>query len=69
MLKNFNTKFSKKDIILPQSFRVPLKVQDIANKILDRIPDDRRIKKQWEARKEVGDVDYITDIDASTTRR
>ena len=62
-VKKFQQKFSKKDIILPQSYRVPLKVQDIANKILDRIPDDRRIKKQWEARKEVGDVDYITDID------
>ena len=62
-VKKFQQKFSKKDIILPQSYRVPLKVQDIANKILDRIPDDRRIKKQWEARKEVGDVNYITDID------
>ena len=62
-VKKFQQKFSKKDITLPQSYRVPLKVQDIANKILDRIPDDRRIKKQWEARKEVGDVDYITDID------
>ena len=62
-VKKFQQKFSKKDIILPQSYRVPLKVQDIANKILDRIPDERRIKKQWQARKEVGDVNYITDLD------
>ena len=48
---------------MPQSYRVPLKVQDIANKILDRIPDERRIKKQWQARREVGDVNYITDLD------
>ena len=62
-VKKFQQKFSKKDIILPQSYRVPLKVQDIANKILDRIPDERRIKKQWQARREVGDVNYITDLD------
>ena len=62
-VKKYQQKFSKKDIILPQSYRVPLKVQDIANKILDRIPDERRIKKQWQARREVGDVNYITDLD------
>jgi superfamily I DNA/RNA helicase len=42
---------------------VPLKVQDIADKILDLIPDDRRIKKQWQARKEVGDVNYIQSLE------
>ena len=62
-VKKFQQKFSKKDIILPQSYRVPLKVQDIADKILDLIPDDRRIKKQWQARKEVGDVNYIQSLE------
>ena len=62
-VKKFQQKFSKKDIILPQSYRVPLKVQHIADKILDLIPDDRRIKKQWQARKEVGDVNYIQSLE------
>jgi DNA helicase-2/ATP-dependent DNA helicase PcrA len=53
----------KKDIILPQSYRVPRSVQDIANKILDRIPDDRRVKKNWKSRDEEGKVNYITTID------
>jgi DNA helicase-2/ATP-dependent DNA helicase PcrA len=54
---------AKKNIILPQSYRVPRSVQDIANKILDRIPDDRRVKKNWKARNKEGMVDYITAID------
>ena len=62
-VKKFQQKFSKKDIILPQSYRVPLKVQDIADKILNLIPDDRRIKKQWQARKEVGDVNYVCNLE------
>ena len=62
-VKKFQQKFSKKDIILPQSYRVPLKVQDIADKILNLIPDDRRIKKQWQARKEVGDVSYVHSLE------
>ena len=62
-VKKFQQKFSKKDIILPQSYRVPLKVQDIADKILNLIPDDRRIKKQWQARKEVGDVSYVCNLE------
>jgi DNA helicase-2/ATP-dependent DNA helicase PcrA len=33
---------AKKDIILPQSYRVPRSVQDIADKILDRIPDNQK---------------------------
>ena len=52
-----------KDIILPQSYRIPEKVQDIAGCILNRIPDDRRIKKKWSARPEQGYVEYITSID------
>jgi len=52
-----------KDIILPQSYRIPEKVQDIASCILNRIPDDRRIKKKWSARPEQGYVEYITSIE------
>ena len=43
-----------KDIILPQSYRVPMRVQHIAHQILDRIPDDRKIKKLWAPRPEPG---------------
>jgi len=52
-----------KDIILPQSYRIPEKVQNIASCILNRIPDDRRIKKKWSARPEQGYVEYITSIE------
>jgi len=48
---------------LPQSYRVPGRVQQIANKILDRIPNERRIKKIWQARKDEGFIDYITSIE------
>ena len=62
-VKKFQEEPAKKDIILPQSFRVPGRVQRIANKILDRIPSERRIKKIWQARKDEGFVDYITSIE------
>tara|TARA_R100001594_G_scaffold48525_3_gene81384 strand:+ start:1868 stop:3364 length:1497 start_codon:yes stop_codon:yes gene_type:complete len=62
-VKKFQDIPSKKDIILPQSFRVPRQIQNIANKILDRIPDKRRIKKNWKPREEEGFVDYITSIE------
>ena len=62
-VKTFQNISAKKDIILPQSFRVPGRVQQIANKILDRIPNERRIKKIWQARKDKGFVDYITSIE------
>ena len=62
-VKKFQQEISKKDIILPQSYRVPRSVQNIADKILDRIPDPKRVHKQWKARDEEGNVDYITDID------
>ena len=52
-----------KDIILPQSYRVPGRVQHIADNILNRIPDDRRIKKTWKPRADEGFVDYITAIE------
>ncbi len=59
----FITTESKKDIILPQSHRVPRKVQLIADKILDRIPDERRVKKNWKARGEEGSVNPITTLE------
>ena len=52
-----------KNIILPQSYRVPLRVQHIAHQILDRIPDDRKIKKLWAPRPESGTVHHITSIE------
>ena len=52
-----------KDIILPQSYRVPDTIQKIADQILDRIPDNRRIKKQWAPRPESGTVNHITSIE------
>jgi DNA helicase-2/ATP-dependent DNA helicase PcrA len=62
-VKTFQSISSKKDIILPQSYRVPKQVQVIANQILNRIPDERRIKKDWKAREEQGFVDRITSIE------
>ena len=62
-VKKFQQEISKKDIVLPQSYRVPKTVQNIADKILDRIPDDRRIKKSWKARQEEGEIHYMTDIE------
>ena len=62
-VKKFQQEISKKDIILPQSYRVPKSVQNIADKILDRIPDLKRVRKQWKARDEEGNVDYVTDTD------
>ena len=62
-VKKFQQEISKKDIILPQSYRVPKVVQNVADKILDRIPDDRRIKKSWKAREEDGYINYVTDIE------
>ena len=52
-----------KNIILPQSYRVPYEVQQIADQILNRIPDNRRIKKQWASRPEGGSVNHITSIE------
>ena len=62
-VKTFQNISAKKDIILPQSYRVPKQVQVIANQILNRIPDERRIKKDWKAREEQGFVDRITSIE------
>ena len=62
-VKKFQDIPAKKDIILPYSHRVPIQVQSLADKILSRIPDDRRVKKNWQAKDEEGFVDYITAID------
>ena len=62
-VKKFQDILTKKDIILPQSHRVPKQEQIIADKILNRIPDERRIKKNWKARDEEGFVEYITAIE------
>ena len=52
-----------KEIILPQSYRVPKLVQHIADNILSRIPDERRIKKEWQARDEEGSIYFGTSIE------
>ena len=52
-----------KNIVLPQSYRVPQQVQFVADQILSRIPDDRRIKKTWAPRPESGTVEHITAIE------
>jgi DNA helicase-2/ATP-dependent DNA helicase PcrA len=62
-VKKFQQETSKKDIILPQSYRVPKQVQSLADKILDRIPQDRRIAKTWRAREEEGKIQYVMDLD------
>ena len=62
-VKKFQNISTKKDIILPQSYRVPKHVQSIAHKILERIPHERRIKKHWKAREEEGFVDHVTSIE------
>jgi len=60
-VKKFQQEISKKDIILPQSYRVPQTVQSLADNILKQIPDERRIQKNWKAREDKGTVNYIFD--------
>ena len=62
-VKTFQNISAKKDIILPQSYRVPKHVQSIAHKILERIPYERRVKKYWKARDEEGLVNHISAIE------
>ena len=52
-----------KDIVLPQSYRVPKAVQNIANTILQQIPDDRKLSKMWQPRSEEGSVQRVTSLD------
>ena len=62
-VKKFQQEISKKDIILPQSYRVPQSVQSLADKILDLIPISRRVQKNWKARKEQGTVNYVYSLE------
>ena len=52
-----------KEIVLPKSYRVPRLVQHIADNILSRISDERRIKKEWEARDEEGGIYFGTSLE------
>jgi DNA helicase-2/ATP-dependent DNA helicase PcrA len=52
-----------KEIVLPQSYRVPKMVQHIADNILSKIPDERRLEKKWKARDEDGSVQLVTSIE------
>jgi superfamily I DNA/RNA helicase len=54
-----------KSRVLPISYRVPSCVQELANKILDRIPDERRIKKNWLPRERwmQESVEHVTSIE------
>jgi len=49
--------------VLPQSYRVPKLVQHIADNILSRIPDERRLEKKWKARDEDGSIHPVTSIE------
>ena len=42
---------------------MPRQVQHIADQILSRIPDDRRIRKEWAPRPEPGTTNHITSIE------
>ena len=61
-VKRFQQEPAKK-IVLPQSYRVPKLIQHIADNILSKIPDERRIKKEWEARDEDGEIYFGTSIE------
>ena len=52
-----------KEIVLPQSYRVPKLIQHIAGNILSRIPDERRLKKEWKARNEEGSFHPVISIE------
>ena len=50
-----------KEKILPQSYRVPIKVQQVADSIISQI--DTRIMKLWEPRNEEGHCEEVYDLD------
>jgi len=52
-----------KEIVLPRSYRVPRLVQHIADNILSKIPEERRLKKEWEARDEDGSIYFGSSIE------
>ena len=62
MLQGFKMNLQK-NRFLEKSYRIPSKIQDIANCILNRIPDHRRVKKDWAPRPEEGYIEYITSIE------
>lgn len=47
--------------VLPQSYRVPAKIQEVANTIIGRC--STRIPKTWNPTQDIGDVHYVNDID------
>lgn len=47
-------------LVLPKSYRLPVKVHDLCNNIVNRI--NRRINKNWESSDNIGSVDWINDI-------
>lgn len=48
-------------VVLPRSYRVPKKVQEVANRVITRCGN--RIAKEWEPRAEDGIVEAITSLD------
>tara|TARA_Y100000114_G_C11748292_1_gene322827 strand:- start:56 stop:1552 length:1497 start_codon:yes stop_codon:yes gene_type:complete len=48
---------------LQQSYRVPKKIFDVANKIISRIPNNKRVKKNWMPTEDEGSVDYHYDLE------
>ena len=56
-------KENAKNIVLPQSYRVPKAVQTLANCILERIPDDRKLSKMWQPRTDEGHVQRVIAIE------
>tara|TARA_R110000824_G_scaffold690_1_gene4306 strand:+ start:1768 stop:3249 length:1482 start_codon:yes stop_codon:yes gene_type:complete len=62
-VKRFQQEPCKKNIVLPQSYRVPRQIQHIADCILNRIPDENRIKKNWKPRGEEGYIEYLSSIE------
>ena len=48
--------------ILTKSYRVPEKVFNTADKIINRIPKNKRVQKTWMPTNKKGSVDYHDDI-------
>lgn len=48
------------EILLQQSYRTPVKVFDIAQKIVQRIPNKQRREKPWRPRSENGEVSFYS---------
>ena len=52
-----------KNIVLPQSYRVPKLIQKLANSILERIPEGRKLAKTWRSRQEEGYIQRVISLD------